>query len=105
MLYELRAPGVEHLISLAAEDVDIVLVEGFKSGPFRKIEVFNPDLYGTPLCIEEPDDSIIAIVSREYIDAGVPWFSFDDLSGIIDCMERLGTPPDAEAGLRKGYYS
>ncbi|HOX00699.1 MAG TPA: molybdopterin-guanine dinucleotide biosynthesis protein B, partial [Deltaproteobacteria bacterium] len=42
LLYELKEPDLDHLVSLAREGSDIVLVEGFKSGPFKKIEVFNP---------------------------------------------------------------
>ncbi|HNY66686.1 MAG TPA: molybdopterin-guanine dinucleotide biosynthesis protein B [Deltaproteobacteria bacterium] len=92
MLYELTSPHVERLVSLATEGVDIVLVEGFKSGPFRKIEVFNPDLYDSPLCLEESGEEYIAIVSREYLDVGLPWFSFEDLHGICDFIEGLSDP-------------
>jgi len=87
MLYELAEPGIEYLASLARNGMDIVLVEGFKSGPFGKIEVFNPDLYDTPLCLEEPDGSYIALVSKKYVDAGIPWFSFDDVAEICDFIE------------------
>ena len=87
LLYELKEPDLDHLVSLAREGSDIVLVEGFKSGPFKKIEVFNPALYDTPLCLEEPGDDYIAIVSGEYTDANLPWFSFEDVRGICDFIE------------------
>lgn len=87
LLYELKEPDLDHLVSLAREGSDIVLVEGFKSGPFKKIEVFNPALYDTPLCLEEPGDDYIAIVSREYTEANLPWFSFEDVRGICDFIE------------------
>ncbi len=87
LLYELKEPDLDHLVSLAREGSDIVLVEGFKSGPFKKIEVFNPALYDTPLCLEEPGDDYIAIVSGEYIDANLPWFPFEDVRGICDFIE------------------
>jgi len=87
LLYELKEPDLDHLVSLAREGSDIVLVEGFKSGPFKKIEVFNPALYDTPLCLEEPGDDYIAIVSGEYTDANLPWFSIENVRGICDFIE------------------
>lgn len=87
MLYELAEPDIDKLVSLAGKDMDIILVEGFKSGPFRKIEVYNPALYETPLCIEEPGPNYIAIVSSECIDVGLPWFSFDEVGRICDFIE------------------
>lgn len=93
MLYELSAPSLDRLTSFAGEGMDIVLVEGFKAGPFRKIEVFNPDLYEKPLCLEEPDSNYIAIVSREFIDVGLPWFSFDEVLDICSFIEEQTGKP------------
>jgi molybdopterin-guanine dinucleotide biosynthesis adapter protein len=90
LLYELKAPELDRLVSLAREDADIVLLEGFKSGPFKKIEVFNPDLYTSPLCLEEPSPDYIALVSREFIDVKLPWFSFSDIRQICDFIEGQG---------------
>ncbi|HQG33051.1 MAG TPA: molybdopterin-guanine dinucleotide biosynthesis protein B [Deltaproteobacteria bacterium] len=87
MLYELAPPDLDKLTAFAEKDMDIVLMEGFKAGPFKKIEVYNPALYDTPLCVEEPDGNYIAIVSREYIDVGLPWFSFDEIRKICDFIE------------------
>ena len=53
-MYEAKHPEPDYLYTIASQDMDIVLVEGFKSGPFRKIEVFNEENYTTPLCVEEP---------------------------------------------------
>lgn len=91
LLYELSEPDTEHLASLASKDMDIVLVEGYKKGPFRKIEVFNPDLYDTPMCIEQ-GSGYIAVVSKQYIDAGLPWFSFGDIPKICDFIENISSP-------------
>ncbi|HNR52106.1 MAG: Molybdopterin-guanine dinucleotide biosynthesis adapter protein [Deltaproteobacteria bacterium ADurb.BinA179] len=87
MLYEFTPPEPDYLIDLAAKNMDLVLVEGYKEGPFRKIEVFNPSLYDTPLCAENPGGGFIAIVSRERIDAGLPWYSFDDVEGLCTFIE------------------
>jgi molybdopterin-guanine dinucleotide biosynthesis protein MobB len=90
MLYELAQPDVDKLASLAGSGMDIVLLEGFKGGPFKKIEVYNPALYDAPLCLEEPGGGYIAIVSREYIDVGLPWFSFDEVQKICTFIEEQG---------------
>jgi len=87
MLYEMMEPDIDHLASVAARDIDIVVVEGFKRGPFRKIEVFNKKLYGIPLCLEEPRKDIIALVSDDLIDVRIPVFAFHDVEGICDFLE------------------
>jgi len=79
-MYEYTPPTVEYLVSLAVKDVDIVLVEGFKAGPFRKIEVFNSQVYETPLCIEHPSPDYIALVSDKRLEVPIPRFGFDDQS-------------------------
>jgi molybdopterin-guanine dinucleotide biosynthesis adapter protein len=87
LLYELKEPDLEHLVSLAGEGADIVLLEGFKNSPFKKIEVYNPDLYDSPLCLEESAAGYIAIVSRERVDVKLPWFSFEDIDALCDFIE------------------
>lgn len=88
MLYELKEPDIGHITDMAARDMDIVLLEGYKSGSFRKIEVYNPDLYTGPLCIDEPSGNYIAIVSKTPVDAGLPWFTFEDTGRICDFIEK-----------------
>jgi molybdopterin-guanine dinucleotide biosynthesis protein len=73
--------------------MDIVLVEGFKAGPFKKIEVFNEEIYTTPLCVEQPGPEYIAIVSRETLAIGIPHFRFEDIDAIAAFIE-------ASAGLK-----
>ena len=87
MLYEMSCPDIEYLTSLASKDIDIVIVEGFKSGPFKKIEVFNKTLYESPLCLEKPREEFIAIISDTYVNAGIKHFTFDDIPGICTFVE------------------
>ena len=87
VFYEMACPDIDYLTFIASRDVDIVIVEGFKSGPFRKIEVFNKTLYGTPMCLEEPGEDFIAVISDEYVDAGIEHFTFDNISGICTFVE------------------
>ena len=88
-MYENKPPDVEYLVGIAAKGVDIVLVEGFKSGPFRKIEVFNSQVYETPLCIEHPSPDYIALVSDKRLEVPIPRFGFDDQSELCDLIERV----------------
>ena len=88
VFYEMACPDIDYLTFIASRDVDIVIVEGFKTGPFKKIEVFNKTLYGNPMCLEEPREEFIAIISDEYVDAGIEHFTFDDISGICTFVEK-----------------
>ncbi|MDT8272797.1 MAG: molybdopterin-guanine dinucleotide biosynthesis protein B [Desulfomonilia bacterium] len=87
ILYENTGPSPEYLISLASMGVDIVLVEGYKHGPFRKIEVFNHALYDSPLCLEESTSDYIALISNDRIEVEIPQFFFDDVAGICSFLE------------------
>jgi molybdopterin-guanine dinucleotide biosynthesis protein B len=87
MLYEMSQPDIEYLTFLATKNIDIILVEGFKSGPFKKIEVFNNTLYDKPMCLEDPSGEYIALISREEVPVKIPNFSFEDLGGICSFLE------------------
>jgi molybdopterin-guanine dinucleotide biosynthesis protein B len=87
LMYEARHPETDYLYAIASKDMDIVLVEGFKSGPFRKIEVFNEEVYNTPLCVEQPGQGFLAIVSRAPVDIGIPQFRFEDIDAIAAFIE------------------
>jgi molybdopterin-guanine dinucleotide biosynthesis protein MobB len=87
LMYEAMHPETDYLYTVASQDMDIVLVEGFKSGPFRKIEVFNEENYTTPLCVEDPGQGFLAIVSRAPVDADIPQFRFEDIGAIAAFIE------------------
>lgn len=88
LLTESAAPSAEHLTVLAGDGMDIVLVEGYKKGPFPKVEVFNPGCGDAPLCAREGCADIIALVSPESCPVDLPRFSFDDISGLCDFLLR-----------------
>ena len=50
------------------EPVDLVLVEGFKSHPYPKLEVYRPELGKPPLWDREPD--VVAVASDSPSDTG-----------------------------------
>jgi len=70
------------------ENVDIVLVEGYKSSDLPKIEVFVPKKPGDlPLCINDP--KLLAIVTKEPIDTKIPLFDPQDIKGILEFILRV----------------
>jgi molybdopterin-guanine dinucleotide biosynthesis protein MobB len=76
---EPREPRLEDLIAqLALDEVDLVLVEGFRHLPFPKIELHRPSLR-LPLLFHE-DDSIIAVATDS--DMGVDALPHLDLNNI-----------------------
>lgn len=66
---------------------DLVLVEGFKTGPYLKVEVFRQDAGGRPLAADDP--SIRAVVSDDPLDVGVPVWARSDVAGIADRLLKL----------------
>jgi len=70
LMHELRGQPEPTLDELLARltPVDIVLIEGFKHGPYPKIEVHRPEL-GKPL-LSRDDPWIVAVASPEPIEPG-----------------------------------
>jgi molybdopterin-guanine dinucleotide biosynthesis adapter protein len=70
---------------------DLVIVEGYKSAPIKKIEARRSAATGRgPLADGDPD--VIAIAADHAVDGrGLPVFSLDDIPGIADFIaETLG---------------
>lgn len=63
------------------DDVDIVLLEGFKSRNKPKIEVVRRERSTEMIC---DNDEICAVVSDMTFDTGKPNFSLDDYRGVAD---------------------
>ena len=72
------------------EDTDLVLVEGFKSLSFPKLEIRREDSSGPDIAPNDKD--IIAIVSdRPVPEQNMPAFDLDDIKGIAEfVMETFG---------------
>ena len=73
-------PGVDELVSYMAP-VDLVLVEGFRSLPMEKIEVFSAETGGD---LNQPrHPSVVALASDTALPgAGVPVFDRDDAAAV-----------------------
>lgn len=89
LMHELRdeeEPGLEALLARLSP-VDLILVEGFKTGPQPKIEAHRPET-GQAL-IAPGDPSIRAVASTGAPDTGgVPLLHLDDTPGIADVIAR-----------------
>lgn len=88
-----KLDGLEKYI----DDLDLVLTEGFKSGPMPKIEVFRRAAHEEPLC--RGDDQLIALVTDTAIDLDVPAFGLNDVAQLADLIEaryRAVRQPTAE---------
>ncbi|MGD8970641.1 MAG: molybdopterin-guanine dinucleotide biosynthesis protein B [Desulfobacterales bacterium] len=80
------------------DDLDLVLTEGFKSGPMPKIEVFRRAAHAEPLC--RGDDQLIALVTDTGIDLGVPAFGLNDVVQLSDLIEERYSAACQSAGHR-----
>ena len=82
LMRELRGAREPELPELIArlKPVDLVIVEGFKRAPHRKIEVYRAAL-GKPLL--HPDDpAIVGIACDPMMDASLPMAHLDDIERI-----------------------
>jgi molybdopterin-guanine dinucleotide biosynthesis protein B len=62
--------------------MDIVLVEGFKRSDLPKIEIYRSEIGKPPAC--RGDKNLLAVVSDEPLDWGVPRFKTDDIDGLVN---------------------
>jgi molybdopterin-guanine dinucleotide biosynthesis protein B len=64
--------------------MDIILTEGYKKENHPKLEVFRSQVHPAPLFAG--DKTLLALVSNDPIDAGVPIFSPDDGEKIVNFL-------------------
>jgi molybdopterin-guanine dinucleotide biosynthesis protein B len=67
-------------------DMDLIITEGYKKSPYPKIEVFRREKHGTPL--GNSLENLIAIVTDDPVESGLPVFSPGDISGLADFIRR-----------------
>jgi len=79
------------LIGRYLSDMDVVLVEGYKSLTLDKIEVFRREVAERPLALGEDR---IALVTDDDVDLGVPRYGFDEVDKLTHfIMHRLDPEP------------
>ena len=75
-------PDMDSLLA-RLEEVDLVLIEGFKSYPHDKLEVHRPTI-GKPLLAAE-DSSVVAVATNETIDGvDLPLLELDNIPAVAD---------------------
>jgi hypothetical protein len=77
------APNLEEVSRYIADEIDLLLVEGYREGKV-KIEVHHPQ-EGDLLC---PPEELWAIVSDKPFDFPIPQFSSGDIKGLADLIEK-----------------
>ena len=101
LLHELRDAPEPPLAELLThlQPVDLVLVEGWKSGAYPKLEIWRPHAVHKPPCFSD-DRTVIAMACdplRDLSDYGrpeLPVFSLDDMDGITDFIARFTRVPE-----------
>ncbi len=76
--------GLAEIRDLYIRNADIVLAEGYKQNPHPKIEVFRTELKRERLC--GPGDNLIALAGDQPISSDVPWFDWNDTTGLSDLI-------------------
>ena len=84
--------ALDEVTHLLGEDYDIILTEGFKHGNAPKIEVHRKD--AGPLL--KDIKKLIGIVTDEPLETKARQFSFDDINGLVDLLEKGFIKPQAE---------
>lgn len=79
------------LLPLLAGQVDLVLIEGWKDGPYPKLEVWREGL-GSPLCTDRP---VVALVTdAEPAPAAPHRFRTSEVPGLALFIARWAQPGD-----------
>ena len=82
-------PDVYDLLNQYFQDVDIVLVEGYKHGPLPKIEIVRQKRREQLLCCPNSyDPTYIAVASDAPLDLEIPVFDLNDPDTITDFLEK-----------------
>ena len=88
LMHELRGAGEPRLPELLAKmsRVDLVIVEGFKSEPHRKIEVHR--LANGKAMLFPDDPGVVGIASDATVKTSLPVAHLDDIPAIAAMMQR-----------------
>lgn len=78
IMREQEEAGLAEVLARLAP-ADVILIEGFKREPYRKIEVRAG---GEPMAPSDPH--IVAVAADERPADNLPWFRRDDIAGIAD---------------------
>jgi molybdopterin-guanine dinucleotide biosynthesis protein B len=88
LMHELRGASEPRLPELLAKmsRVDLVIVEGFKSEPHRKIEVHR--LANGKAMLFPDDPGVVGIASDAAVETSLPVAHLDDIPAVAAMMQR-----------------
>jgi molybdopterin-guanine dinucleotide biosynthesis adapter protein len=94
LMHELRGAAEPRLPALLTKmsRVDLVIVEGFKSGPHRKIEVHR-EANGKPLLFPN-DPAIAGIATDAVIETALPLARLDDVPAVAALLRNFAIGVD-----------
>ncbi len=82
-------PPIEAIFGTYFNDMDLVLTEGFKRGPFPKIEVNRLERSPSLMCRgEERDETLVAVVSDQQLELDVPLLDLNNPLQVADFVEQ-----------------
>ena len=90
--HELSLSEIAHLIG---PTVDIILTEGFKRGPWPKIEVHRKAVGEDLLCTAR---ELVCVATDEPLSINAPQYDIDDARGIVDLIEQRYLRPQMGQG-------
>ena len=79
------------------QDVDLILSEGYKKDVQSKIEIFRKEKHKKLLSTKE--DNLVAIVSNQDFNVGVPCFHLEDMKGLSNFIEKEFLKSKKEKGI------
>jgi len=94
LMHELRGEPEPHLAVLLRKlsRVDLVVIEGYKTEPHRKIEVFRAANDKPLLFPTDPD--IVGIAADAAVETSLPTAHLDDIAAVAAMMRRFAMPLD-----------
>ena len=79
-----KMPDIDAIVArcFSADEVDIIIVEGYKSSDKPKLEISRNDVSDTLL--EGIDDTRVAVITDKTAGLQVPEFGLDDAAGVAE---------------------
>jgi len=80
-----KEPPLIDIVNTYLQDMDIVVIEGYKTEAIPKIEVFRTEISTELVC--KGDKNLVAVVGDRELKTGIPFFySNNDVSPLVDFL-------------------
>jgi len=80
-----KEPSIQVMLDMIGPEYDIILTEGYKRGPFPKVEIYRKGISDR---LVSREDDLIAIVTDNSFSIDKPHFDLEDASGVADLIEK-----------------